>query len=142
MAAIMGKDGFFSATTSTAGSSVAMTFIDSWSLNPGVNTAEVTAFGDTWEKHEPTIKNWSATVSGSLDRTDGEQAQMLDQLEDGTLTDAHARFYISSSTVGDKYWYGAAIVESWTIDSAVKDKAAFSLNLKGNGALTYTTTTS
>jgi len=142
MAAIMGRQGLFSATTSTAASSVAMGFIDSWTLNPSVSLAEVTAFGDSWESYEPTIKGWTGTASGTLDRSVAQQAQLLDQLEDATFKNVYARFYISQSTSGDKRWSGQAIVESWSVDSKVKDKVSLTFNLRGDGALAYSTTAS
>lgn len=129
MAAIMGKDGDFRLAANTVA-------LDSWTLNPGVTTAEHTDYGDSWEAHSPTIKNWNGTATGSLDRTNAEQATLLDQLEDAALADASVRFYTDTTT--PHYWSGTAIVESWSINSAVKDRVSITFNLKGNGALAYT----
>lgn len=139
MAAIMGKDGFVSATSSTSGSTSAMVYIDSWTLNPGVGTAEVTAFGDSWEAHKATIKNWNATASGTLETTGTGQSEMVTKIV-SNLNDVYPRFYVDNTT-DFTYWGGAAILESWSINSAVKDRVGISMNFKGNGALSYTTAT-
>ena len=129
MAATKGKDGGF-----YLGSTL-VTFMDNWTLNRATTTAETTQFGNDWEEHCATVKNWNASVSGTLDRSDASQAALLDQLEDGTVADVNARFYTSSTS--STYWSGSAVVESDSIGSPVKDKVAISINLKGNGELTW-----
>ena len=133
MAATMGKNGSF-----RIGSAL-VNFIDSWTVSPSVGTEETTAYGDSWESHLATIKAWAASASGTLDRSDTNQAALLDQLEDGAIADVAVRLLLSTGSI--PYWGGNAIVENWSVDSAVKGKVGVSFSLKGNGALAYTTST-
>jgi hypothetical protein len=127
MSASKGKDGGF-----YLGSTL-VTFMDTWSLNRGVTVEETTSFGDDWETRCATVKNWGATFGGSLDRSDAQQASLLDQLEDGVIADVVVRLGVSSS----EYWVGSAIVESDTINSGSKGVVKYTGNLSGNGELSW-----
>ena len=128
MAASSGRDGSFRV------GSTEVTFIDSWNLGRGLGTEETTYFGEEWESHVATVKNWNASITGTLDRSDSQQAALLEQLEDGTLALQNVRFYTGSST----FWEGSAWVESDSIDNSAKGKVNYSATLKGSGALTHT----
>lgn len=128
MAVNKGKDGGF-----MVGSTL-VTFMDSWTLNRGIQVEEVTAFGDDWNANIATVRNWSASVSGTLDRADANQAALLDQLEDGTIADVAVRFGLDGSTI---YWGGSAVIDSDSITSTAKGVVKYSCNLTGNGELAY-----
>jgi len=128
MAATKGKDGAFKIGTST------VTFMDSWELQASVDIVDVTAYGDTFRKRIQTIKDWRVNIRGTLDRSDTQQAALLDQLEDGTLADFDTRMYTGAST----YWSGSALMESWTITSEIAGKVGVAMVVQGNGALNYT----
>jgi hypothetical protein len=125
----MGKDGGFY----VAGSLV--TFIDSWTLNLSRGLEEVGAYGDDWDKVAPTVKSWNASFSGTLDRSDTQQAALLDQLEDAE--DA-AQVVRLATERGSDYWEGSSYIESMSINSTHKGKVAISGNLRGHGEITYT----
>jgi len=128
MAATAGKDGYIT----VAGSTVAYT--DSWTLNPSIGTAEITGYGDTAKAYGSTLREWTATWTGTLDRTDAEQAALMDQFEDGTLGDIAMRFYVLPAT----YWSGNMRMTGQTVNSQVGDKVSITWNAVGNGALAFT----
>jgi len=138
MGAVMGKDGSVQIVTGSTENKVAL--LDTWTLSRSVGTAEITAFGSTWEDHDPTIRSWTASVAGTLDSTDTEQLRIRDQLENATLANLAFYFFLSSSTAG-AFYNGNAIVESDTFSAPVKDKISWSATLRGDGALSWTAAT-
>lgn len=129
MAATMGKDGGFY----VAGSLV--TFIDAWTLNLNRGLEEIGAYGDNWDKVAPTVKSWTGTFSGTLDRSDAQQDALLDQLEDA---EAAAQVVRLATDRGSSYWEGSTYIESMSINSTFKGKVGISGNLRGHDALTWT----
>jgi hypothetical protein len=128
MAAYMGKDGYVTA----AGSTVA--YIDSWSLNASVGTAEITGYGNSAKAYTHTIRDASVSFTGTMDRSDAEQATLMDQFEDATLADVAIRLYVLPAT----YWSGNVRLTGMTVNSAVGDKVSITWNGSINGALAYT----
>lgn len=128
MAAYMGKDGYVTA----AGSTVA--YIDSWTLNANIGTADVTGFGGTARAYVHTIRDATVSITGTMDRSDAEQATLMDQFEDATLADVAVRLYVLPAT----YWSGNVRVTGMTVNSAVGDKVSLTFNGNINGALSYT----
>ena len=127
MSVSKGKDGGF-----YVGSTL-VTFMDTWSLNRGITVEETTSFGDEWETKCATVKNWGASFGGSLDRSDVQQASLLDQLEDGVVADVVVRLAVSATN----YWVGSAIIESDSLSSGAKGVVKYTGNLSGNGALDW-----
>lgn len=132
MAAAMGKDGLVSADGSTSN----ITYIDTWSLTANIGTAEITAYNDDSKAFLSTIKEWTATISGTLDRSDAAQAAILSKFEgSSSSTSLSIRMYDST-----KYWAGAGIPVTMTVNSQVADKVTVSVNFQGTGDLSYITT--
>ncbi len=128
MAGYMGKDGY----VTVGGSTVA--YLDTWSLNPSIGTADVTGFGNTSRVYEQTIRDASLSMGGTMDRSDAEQATLFDQFEDGTLADVAVRLYVLPAT----YWSGNVRLTGMTVNSAVADKVSVTWNGVVNGNLAYT----
>jgi len=128
MAAYMGKDGYVTA----GGSTVA--YIDSWTLTANIGTADVTGYGSAARVYTHTIRDASASFTGTMDRSDAEQATLMDQFEDATLADVTVALYVAPAT----YWSGAIRLTGMTVNSAVGDKVSVTWNGAVNGALTYT----
>ena len=112
----------------------AMTFMDNWTLDTTINTTEVTQYGNETKVNFQTLKEWSASCSGTLDRTDAQQAALLDQFEDGTLASIALQLKTGSST----YWAGSGVLTSASIGSSVGDKVTVSFNVACAGDLSYT----
>lgn len=132
MAALMGKDGSLKIGANTIG------YLDSWTLNPDIGTAEVSAYGDKDRQYTYTIKGWSGSGSGTLDMADAQQLTLADQFDSAhTLAVAALRFY--TSTGAFPYWGGNAYMTGMTVNSSVGDKVSVSFNFTGTGDLSYTT---
>jgi hypothetical protein len=128
MAAYVGRDGY----VTVGGSTVA--YIDSWSMNASIGTADITAFGNAARVYDQTIRDVSVTFSGTMDRSDAEQATLMDQFEDAALADVAVRLYTQAAN----YWSGNVRVTGMTVNSAVGDKVSVTFNGVVNGALAYT----
>ena len=131
MANIMGKDGSFHLGDVLVGS------IDNWTINRTGGTAEVTSFGESLESHDATIKSWTASIAGTLNSTDASQLSIRDQLENASLANISCEFLLGASS-SSKLFTGTGIVESDTMSSPVKDKVAWSCNIRGDGELSWT----
>jgi len=130
-----GKDGQFS-----IGSAV-VAYMDSWSLTPAIGTAEVSAFGDNSKAFGQTLREWSGNSAGTLDRTDTDQADLMDQFENGTLADIAGRWYVQTATTETLYWLGNVKMTGMAVNSAVADKVSISFEYQGNGDLSWTCST-
>ncbi len=128
MAATAGKDGSVRIGT------VQITFMDTWSVTPSVDTPEVTQFGNTSKAFESALRAWNVTLSGTLDRSDTGQADVMDQFENGTLADLALRFYTAAAS----FWSGNVRMTGQTVNSQVGDKVSLSWTGVGNGDLSFT----
>jgi hypothetical protein len=137
----MGKDGFIAFGTSSGGASTAPTAasnnLDSWSVTPDVNLAEVTAFGSSGRQFLPTIRGWKATASGTLDMdlsTTGAQGWITNIAQtSGVNYPVWCRFKTSTGA-----YTGPAILTSVSVNSKVTDKIGVTYNITGTSYLTFT----
>lgn len=136
MAATKGKDGaIYAGSTSSTG---ALGDIDSWNLNPTIEVADITSYGSSFRQRAQTIKDWTVEASGTLNRADAKQADLLAQFESGA-TDTSVLFKLFTTTSRTtKYWSGTGVLTGGTITSSVADKVAVTFSLSANGALTWT----
>ena len=126
MAASMGKDG----SVKIGGSAIAL---DSWTLTPGFNTAEITKYGDSTVVNAATLKTWSAECGATLDMADAQQAALLGQFS-GTQSNVSVEMYIDST----HYWSGSAVCTAAPVTSTVGDKVSVSFSFVSAGDLSYT----
>lgn len=129
MAATVGKDGKF-----LIGTTGIVAYMDSWGISPSIDTPEITAFGNSSKAYGSALRGWTFTASGTLDRSDTDQADLMDQFEDGTLADIAARFYTAAAS----YWTGNVRLTGQTVNSQVGDKVSISWTGNGNGNLAFT----
>ena len=129
MSATLGKDGEI-----RIGSSI-MTLMDTWTLNMSTDVVETTAYGDTHKNRSQVFKDWTCSMAGHLDRSDAQQAALLDQFEDGTLSEVEVRLYTDA---GSSYWYGSAVLSGTSVTSGVADTVKVSFDFQGSGDLNYT----
>ena len=145
MSARFGKDGFISFDSSSgAGTTATPTYIDTWQLNSKQGLAEVTAFGNKWKNFYPTVREWSVTASGNLDKSTTYQqgAVLLPMLDSSTsynsgsypMRSVYVRLYESTC-----YWQGKAKLMEVKVGSAVAGNVAVTYTLQGTSSLTYTT---
>ncbi len=114
--------------------------IDQWTLTRNRGVADVTVFGSSFRDRKATIKDWSVSLSGTLESTNAQQLAARDQLEDGSAADIALVLMLSSSTNG-KLYSGNAVVAGDVIVSSVGDKVTWQMEGQGNGALTWSPAT-
>jgi predicted secreted protein len=102
-----------------------------WSLDLGVDDVDVTNFdSDGWKEYLAGLKEWSGSTEGNfkLDDINGQKAILTAWLN-GTALGFEFRV---NSTVK---FSGSALVKP-SIEVPVDDKASFSCDIQGTGALT------
>lgn len=94
---------------------------------------EILSFGQTYKEKVPAIKDWSASVDGTVAlATGGTQKQLYDAFESGEgLT---IGIYLDTTT----YFEGTGYVSSFNISAAPDDKINLTSELAGSGATTLT----
>lgn len=128
MAATVGKDGKVNIGAAT------VAYMDTWALTPGIGTAEITGYGDSSKAFDSTLREWTVNFSGTLDRSDTDQADLMDQFEDGTLASIAIRCYTAAAS----YWSGNVKLTGQTVNSAVGDKVSISWTGQGTSDLSFT----
>ena len=128
MAATVGKDGDVKIGAAT------VAYMDAWTLTPNINTPEITAFGDAARVFSSALRDANVTFSGTLDRSDTDQADLMDQFEDGTLADIAVRLYTAAAS----YWSGNVRLTGQTVNSQIADKVAITWNGIVSGNLAFT----
>ena len=132
MAAAMGKDGWAAVGTTTE----AMAYTDAWSISPAIGTAEVTYYGLSSKAFISTLREWTATFSGTLDMSDTGQADVMDHFT-STATSTTVTLYLYDRTTC--FYSGTALITGANINSQVGDKVTYTWNFQGTGDLSYTT---
>lgn len=105
--------------------------IANWSLDLGADDIDITSFdSDGWKEYLAGLKEWSGSAEGNFkpDDTDGQKA-ILNAWLNGTKV--AFKFNVSSTVVFE----GDAFVKP-SIEVPVDDKASFSVDIQGTGALT------
>lgn len=94
---------------------------------------EILAFGMTYKEKVPAIKDWSASVDGTVALSaDGTQKELYDAFESGNpLT---IGIYLDATT----YFEGTGYVSSFNISAAPDDKISLTSEIAGSGATTLT----
>jgi predicted secreted protein len=108
--------------------------ISNWSLDLGADDVEITSFDSNgWKEYLAGLKEWSGSIEGNLktDDTTGQKAILNAWLSGEKLA---FTFEVSSGVS----FQGEAFVKP-SIEVPVDDKASFSCDITGTGALTLPT---
>jgi len=108
--------------------------ISNWSLDLGADDIDITSFDSNgWKEYLAGLKEWSGSIEGNLktDDTNGQKAILQAWLAGTPLT---FTFEVSSGVT----FQGSALVKP-SIEVPVDDKASFSCDITGTGALTLPT---
>jgi len=108
--------------------------ISNWSLDLGADDIDITSFDSNgWKEYLAGLKEWSGSIEGNLktDDTNGQKAIFSAWLAGTPLT---FTFEVSSGVT----FQGEALVKP-SIEVPVDDKASFSCDITGTGALTLPT---
>lgn len=105
--------------------------IANWSLDLGADDVEITSFDSNgWKEYLAGLKEWSGSAEGNFkpDDTNGQKAILAAWLAG---TKVSFKFNVSSTVTFE----GDAFVKP-SIEVPVDDKASFSVDITGTGALT------
>jgi len=108
--------------------------ISNWSLDLGADDIEITSFDSNgWKEYLAGLKEWSGSIEGNLktNDTNGQKAILNAWINGETL---EFTFEVSSGVS----FQGEAFVKP-SIEVPVDDKASFSCDITGTGALTLPT---
>jgi len=108
--------------------------ISNWSLDLGADDIDITSFDSGgWKEYLAGLKEWSGSIEGNFDSTDttGQKAILNAWINGETL---EFTFEVSSGVS----FQGEAFVKP-SIEVPVDDKASFSCDITGTGALTLPT---
>lgn len=110
-----------------------LAYISGVDLNLEKDIIEILAFGMTYKEKVPAIKDWSASIDGTVALTkDGTQKDFYDAFESGDpLT---IGIYLDETT----YFEGTGYVQSFDISAAPDDKISLTSEIAGSGATTLT----
>ena len=106
--------------------------VTKFSVTETVGDSDTTAMGDTAQTHIVGIPGWSGKIEGNYDpaNTTGQVALTIGaSVSIGLYTDGDAS--------GKKYLSGTASVVNVDREASYTDRATFSIDIKGNGALTH-----
>ena len=94
---------------------------------------EILAFGMTYKEKVPAVKDWSASIDGTVAlAAGGTQKEFYDAFESGApLT---IGIYLDDTT----YFEGTGYVSSFDISASPDDKISLSSEIAGSGATTLT----
>lgn len=125
MAVMAGKDGLIKAGTQTIG------YIDNFSLNVNLNSAETSQLGKQWREYISTCSDWSGSISGTLDYADVGQKELIDELLTPTGAALTGEFKVGPTLTLEGDFY----ITSVSITGSFADKVAVSINFQGTGTL-------
>lgn len=120
-------------TVGTDTSKKTLAYISGVDLNLEKDIIEILAFGMSYKEKVPAIKDWSASIDGTVALTkDGTQKDFYDAFESGDpLT---IGIYLDDTT----YFEGTGYVQSFDISAAPDDKISLTSEIAGSGATTLT----
>lgn len=94
---------------------------------------EILAFGMEFKEKVPAIKDWSASVDGTVALAeDGTQKKFYDAFESG------APLTIGVYLDADNYFEGTGYVQSFNISATPDDKISLTAEIAGSGATVLT----
>ena len=110
-----------------------LAYISGVDLNLEKDIIEILSFGATYKEKVPAIKDWSASIDGTVAlATGGTQKELYDAFESGALLTLG--IYLDTTT----YFEGTGYVQSFDISAAPDDKISLSSEIAGSGATTLT----
>lgn len=117
----------------TGSTAKTLAYISGVDLNLDKEIIEILAFGMKYKEKVPAVKDWSASIDGTVAlAAGGTQKQFYDAFESGDpLT---IGIYLDDTT----YFEGTGYVASFDISAAPDDKISLTSEISGSGATTLT----
>lgn len=125
MATMAGKDGTIKLGENTVG------YIDNFSINVNQGSAETSQIGKPWKEFINASRDWSGSLSGSLDYADAAQKEIVDNMLQNVDEKYTCEFKVNATLT----LTGDVIITSVSITGSHGDKVAVSINFQGTGAL-------
>lgn len=111
----------------------ALAYVSGVDLTLEKEIIEILAFGMTYKEKVPAIKDWSASIDGTVAlAANGTQKQLYDAFESGNAITVG--IYLDETT----YFEGTGYVSSFNISAAPDDKISLTSEIAGSGATTLT----
>ena len=110
-----------------------LAYVSGVDLNLEKEIIEILAFGMTYKEKVPAIKDWSASINGTVAlAANGTQKKLYDAFESGEAMTIG--IYLDDKT----YFEGTGYVSSFNISAAPDDKISLTSEIAGSGATTLT----
>lgn len=110
-----------------------LAYVSGVDLNLEKEIIEILAFGMTYKEKVPAIKDWSASIDGTVAlASGGTQKDLYDAFESGDAITVG--IYLDETT----YFEGTGYVSSFNISAAPDDKISLTSEIAGSGATTLT----
>lgn len=125
MSVMAGKDGEIKLGENTIG------YIDNFSINVNQGAAETSQIGKPWKEFINSSRDWSGSLSGTLDYADLAQKEIVDNMLQNVDEVYTCEFKVNATLT----LTGSVIISSVSITGSHGDKVAVSINFQGTGAL-------
>lgn len=131
----MSESPFTGLTASVKIGATTLGYISGVDLTLDKDIIEILAFGMEFKEKVPAIKDWSASIDGTVAlATGGSQKALFDAFNDSTMITVS--IYLNETT----YFSGNAYVQSFNMSAAPDDKINLTAELAGTGAVQLTMT--
>lgn len=117
----------------TGDSAKVLAYVSGVDLSLEKEIIEILAFGKQYKEKVPSIKDWSASIDGTVALAkSGTQRELYDAFESGALLTVG--IYLDEAT----YFEGTGYVSSFDISAAPDDKISLTSEIAGSGGVTLT----
>ena len=111
-----------------------LAYMNNLELNLDRSVIEILQFGAQYKEKVPAMKNWTASVEGTVAfDSAGSQKTLVDKFESGEAIEM--QILLKEGT----YFEGSAIVASLSISGTPDEALTISAEFEGTGAVTLTT---
>jgi len=106
-----------------------------WTINASLDTAEETAFGDSWKSYLAGLASWNGTCSGSFNVADAYQLIAHNYLIAATPVGTTA--ILRCFTNATNYYSGTIFMTGIRITAVIGDVVKIAFTFQGSGVLSY-----
>ena len=133
----MAENPYTGLTAAIKADDTVLAYMNNLELNLSRTIIEILQFGAQYKQKAPGMKNWTASVEGTVafDTTGGQKA-LVDKFESGE--DVELQIQLKNGT----YFEGNALIASLSISGTPDDALTISAEFEGNGAVVFTPGTS
>lgn len=108
-------------------------YVSGVDMNLEKDIIEILAFGHEFKEKVPSIKDWTASIDGTVALVkDGSQKKLYDAFN--SATEIEIGVYLDATT----FFKGKAYAKNFNISASPDDKITLKSELSGNGATTLT----